>query len=192
MSPWETVLLSFGGQAVLLSVLAFLAKSLLEKLIVRDTKVFESELKAKTDAEIERLKSEMTRNIESYKIQLKKSEFLFEREYAAALKFTSIVRSIIPRPRWPDMDWDDAMQEVVDAFEQTERCLDAFLTSCGPVLNDDERTLLRSAISTATDGKFCGRSEGDSAGYQTADSLCSKITELESRLIKRVRDQSSL
>ena len=192
MSPWETVLLAFGGNAALLAILAILAKSLLEKLIVRDTKIFESELKSKTDGEIERLKSEMTRNVESYKIQLKKSEFLFEREYAAALEFESVVRSIVPRPSRPDMDCEDAMQEVIDAFERTERRLDAFLTSWGPVLNDDERTLLRSAISMATDGKFYGSAEGDPAGYQTAESLCNKVTELETRLINRVRGQSSL
>ena len=43
----------------MLTVLCWLAKSLLEKLIIRDTQQFESELKAKTDATIERLKNEL-------------------------------------------------------------------------------------------------------------------------------------
>jgi hypothetical protein len=47
MSPWESVLLALGGNATLLAVLGFLAKSFLEKMIIRDTKVFEAELKAK-------------------------------------------------------------------------------------------------------------------------------------------------
>jgi hypothetical protein len=52
MEPWQTILFAFGGHAALLAVLCWIAKSLLEKLIIRDTKQFESELKAKTDATI--------------------------------------------------------------------------------------------------------------------------------------------
>lgn len=59
METWQTILIAFGGNAALLAVLGILAKSLLEKLIVRDTRRFESELKAKSDATIEHLKSEL-------------------------------------------------------------------------------------------------------------------------------------
>lgn len=59
MDVWQTLLLAFGGNAALLAVLAFAGKSLLEKLIVRDTKRFESELQAKSNAAIEQLKNEL-------------------------------------------------------------------------------------------------------------------------------------
>ncbi len=59
METWQTILLAFGGNAALIAVLGILAKSLLEKLITRDTKRFESELKAKSDATIEHLKNEL-------------------------------------------------------------------------------------------------------------------------------------
>jgi hypothetical protein len=59
METWQTILLAFGGNAALLAVLGILAKSILEKLITRDTKQFESELKAKSDATIEHLKNEL-------------------------------------------------------------------------------------------------------------------------------------
>ena len=59
METWQTILLAFGGNAALLAVMGILAKSLLEKLITRDTKRFESELKAKSDAAIEHLKNEL-------------------------------------------------------------------------------------------------------------------------------------
>lgn len=59
MELWQTILLAFGGQAVLVTVLAVIAKSLLDKLILRDTKQFESDLKAKSDATIEHLKNEL-------------------------------------------------------------------------------------------------------------------------------------
>lgn len=59
MDVWQTILLAFGGQAALVAILAYIAKSLLDKLIVRDTKQFESDLRAKSDAAIEHLKNEL-------------------------------------------------------------------------------------------------------------------------------------
>lgn len=47
MDAWQTILLTLGGNAVAIAVLGFLAKSLLEKLIVRDTRAFETDLKNK-------------------------------------------------------------------------------------------------------------------------------------------------
>lgn len=59
METWQTILLAFGGNAALLAVLGVLGKSILDKLIVRDTKQFENDLKAKSDAAIEHLKNEL-------------------------------------------------------------------------------------------------------------------------------------
>lgn len=59
MEAWQTILLAFGGNAALLAVLGLLGKSLLDKLIARDTKRFETDLKAKSDSAIERLRSDL-------------------------------------------------------------------------------------------------------------------------------------
>lgn len=56
MEIWQTILLAFGGNAALLAVLGVLGKSVLDKFIVRDTKQFESDLKAKSDTAIEHLR----------------------------------------------------------------------------------------------------------------------------------------
>ncbi len=59
METWQTILLAFGGNAALLAVLGVIGKSLLDKLIMRDTKQFEADLKEKSDAAIEHLKNEL-------------------------------------------------------------------------------------------------------------------------------------
>ena len=71
MEAWQSLLLAFGGNAALLAVLAFVCKSFLEKLIFRDTKQFEFELKAKSDSAIEHLKNELQVKIETYKAAIK-------------------------------------------------------------------------------------------------------------------------
>jgi len=69
MEIWQTLLLAFGGNALLLAVLGILGKSLLDKLIVRDTKQFESDLKAKSDATIEHLKNELQLNTIEHQVR---------------------------------------------------------------------------------------------------------------------------
>ena len=59
MDAWQTILLAIGGNATLLAVLGVLGKSLLDKVIARDMKQFEADLKAKADSAIERLRSEL-------------------------------------------------------------------------------------------------------------------------------------
>lgn len=193
MEPWQTILLAFGGNAALLAVLGWLGKSLLDKLIVRDTKQFESDLKAKTDAEIERIKNELLRRVESYKVQLKKSEFLFQKEFEAASAFTAVRQSIHPGFIVPMMDWHDACDEIACNFGRIEKELAAFLSKHGAVLTDDERKILVSAMSDAGYGKFhIVDGEVDPDANTQAGVLYENLQLLEQKLVNRVRDQSSL
>lgn len=193
MSTWQTILLAFGGNAALLAVLGYLGKSLLEKLIVRDTKLFESDLKAKTDAEIERLKNELMHRVESYKVQLKKSEFLFQKEFEAASAFAALLQSIHPGFNHPTMGWYEACDAIAEDFEKIEIRLNDFLAKYGAVLTDNEKKILTSAISDAGYGKFdVIGGEVDTDANQKAGELYFNLQELEKQLIGRVRDQSSL
>jgi len=193
MDPWQTVLLAFGGNAALLAVLGFLAKSLIEKLIVRDTKVFESELKSKTDSEIERLKSEMSKNLESYKIQLKKSEVFFLRELEAASAFSSLFHSISPGFSNPLMDWHEVCDAIAQNFGKIEARLSDFMAKHGAMLNEEERKILVDATSDAGYGKFdVIDGEVDPDANKTANDMYEKLKTLERRLLERVRAQAAL
>lgn len=193
MSPWESVLLALGGSATLLAVLGFLAKSLLEKIILRDMKVFEAELKAKTDSEIEKFKSTLTRDVESYKVQLKKSEVFFQRELEAASTFSSLFHSILPGYSHPQMDWYEACEEMARNFGKIEFQLSGFIAGHAAVLTDEERSALVDAMSAAGYGKFdvIDGVVGPDTNVK-ADVLYTKLKELEARLIARVRAQASL
>lgn len=193
MNDWEGILVALGGNAVMLAVLGFLAKSLIEKLIVRDTKLFESELKAKTNSEIERLKNEMTRGLESYKVRLKKSEVFFLRELEAASAFSSLYHSILPSYSNPDMEWYEACDAMAQDFGRTEARLDDFMAKHGAMLDQEERNLLASAITDAGQGKFeVIDGEVSPEANNKAGEMYEKVQKLEGRLIGRVRAQASL
>lgn len=92
MEAWQTILVAFGGNAALLAVLGLLGKSLLEKLIARDTKHFESELKAKSDAAIERLKGDL--QIRSIEHQVRFSRLHEERASVIADLYGRLVETL--------------------------------------------------------------------------------------------------
>jgi len=166
---------------------------LLDKLIVRDTKVFETDLKAKTDAEIERLKNELVRNVESYKVQLKKSEVFFQRELEAASTFSSLFHSIRPGYNNPLMDWHDACDEIAHDFGRIEVRLSDFMSKHGAMLNDTERALLSDAMSDAGFGKFdIDGPDISPESNKMADEIYQKLKSLDTQLIERVRAQASL
>jgi hypothetical protein len=59
MSAWQEILIAFGGNATLLIVLGFLARSLLQTWLTKDIKKFETDLKSTADYELERLRQEL-------------------------------------------------------------------------------------------------------------------------------------
>lgn len=72
------VLASLGGGAVIIFAFSnWLGKVWANRLMERD--------RAQYEREIESLKSELLRDTESYKVKLRKSEFIFQKEFEAAL-----------------------------------------------------------------------------------------------------------
>lgn len=59
MTAWKEILISLGGNATTLIVLAFLARSLIQTWLAKDVKKFEAGLTTVANSELERLKSEL-------------------------------------------------------------------------------------------------------------------------------------
>ena len=72
MELWQTITAAILGNAAVVAVLGWLAKSFLEGVAARDSKRFESELKAKADAAIENLKNQLQLRLVEHQIKLAK------------------------------------------------------------------------------------------------------------------------
>ena len=68
------------------------------------------------DKYIEKVKQEFQQELESHKARLRKSEFLFQKEFEAASAFISLRLRLMPRYRFAEMIWDDACQEFAHSF----------------------------------------------------------------------------
>ena len=89
--------------------------------------------KAVAEVYIEKMKHEIHQEIESYKMKLKKSEFLFQKEFEATSQFISLHRRLLPK-YWPDMDWEAVCEEFAGKLPEVEQELEQFIATHGAAL----------------------------------------------------------
>jgi len=72
MDPWTTVLVTLGGQTVLLAIVAFLARSLMSSLMAKDLEAFKADLESKSNVAIERLRADLQLTAFEHQIRFSK------------------------------------------------------------------------------------------------------------------------
>ena len=180
-----TILASIGGAAaIIFGFSSWLGKVWADRLMRRETGEFSRELEA--------LKNKFLLESESYKVKLRKSEILFQKELEATSAFVALFRSIHPRHAWPDMDWHDVYDFIASDFHKIEYSLDAFLTVHGAVLGDDVVSNISTCLGIAGDGKFDVDSpEISKEANEAAKRLYEELKAVEEKLRAQVRSQAS-
>ncbi len=135
-----------GGAAIIFGFSSWLGKVWANRFMTRE--------KAEYAQELESLRSRLTQDTESYKIKLKKSEFLFQKEYEAASEFVALKRSFLPTYSHAQMDWCEAYDEIAHDFPKIETGLGNYLSKHGAVLKAEVKDLLIHAIGLAGENKF--------------------------------------
>ncbi len=131
-----SILSSIGGTTVILgSLFGFLGKRYLSKVL-----------------EAER--AQFALDLESHKNQLKYDTLFFEHLYSASNDLYKITQSVIPKRHYPEMDWEEACEEMACYFVQTEEKLDHFLQKYFTALPPAVVEKINNCISTCSEGKF--------------------------------------
>ena len=148
------------------------------------------------DRYLERAKHEIQQEIESYKTKLKKSEFLFQREFEAASQFISLHHGLLPRYRFPEMEREDACRDFACDFDRIEKKLEQYRATHGAALQQDALDPLSKAIDLVASGKFQVRRVDEmpevlDEGIDLADEAMKELEEVEKELRKVVWLQSS-
>lgn len=171
-----SVLAALGGGAIIIGGFAHWLGSLWAKRLIQSEK-------SKLDLEIE-----------SYKVKLKKSEFLFEKQYTSTSEFIVIANSILPRTReYRNMTWDEICGHIVKNFSIIEVRLSDYLVTHAAVLPSEVVDSIKICIDTAGCKKFdvhdplnINNEEIESANY-----IYDKIKEVEKILINKLHEQTS-
>ena len=168
-----TILLSLGGGGVIVLGLANWIGRIL------------------ADRYVEKLRSEIQQEIESHRARLRKSEFLFQREFEAASEFISLRRSLMPSYRFRDMEWTDACEEFASNFTKVEKELERYIALHGAALKTDILDRISNATEDAASGKFeVSRGEVTSRGIDLADKVMKELEEVENKIRDAVWSQS--
>ena len=144
------------------------------------------------DRYVEKLKHEIQQEIESYKTKLKKSEFLFQKEFEAASQFISLRRGLLPKYRVCDMDLEDAYEDFAVKLDLVEKELNRYMATHGTALKQQPLDRLAGAIAEAASGKFEVSRDGVSTqGLNTAGKVIKELEGIEKELREAVWSQSS-
>jgi len=176
-----------GGAAIIFGFSSWLGKVWANRLMTKE--------KAEYAQELESLRNRLTQDTESYKIKLKKSEFVFQKEYEATSEFIALKWSFLPTYSHPDMDWYEACDEIAHNFEKIEKSLTAFISKHGAILKQDVRDHIGNAICLAGEHKFqITNLEVPRSANSAADKIFNEGGELEESeklLLNQVHSQSS-
>ncbi|NWH06036.1 hypothetical protein [Desulfobacter latus] len=141
-----TILASIGGgTAIVFGFSNWLGKVWANRLMEKE--------KNKHNRELEFLKNTFLKETENYKIRLKKSELLFEKQYEAASELVALHRSFIPQI-FPHMDWGDVVDHYAFSSKKIEEKLEKYLSRNGAVLGEEIEEKISECISVAGWTKF--------------------------------------
>ena len=129
METWKTILLAIIGNATVITVLGFLGKSILDRLIARDIKRFENDLKAKSDAASDRLRYEL--QLQTIEHQVRFSRLHEKRASVIAELYGYLVEALLEAENFlhPIQDpvegkkerYDQAMNKLVELYRYFEK-----------------------------------------------------------------------
>lgn len=192
-----SILASIGGGTVI--VFAFSnwlgkiwANRLMEKEKAEHSKDMERE-RALHTRELELLRNSFLKETESYKIKLKKSEFLFEKQFDAASELVALYRSFMPEVSFPHMDGEDFLEHYVFSSKEIEKKLESYLARHGAVLGEDVEGKISKCINIAAWNKFeiSKDYEVSSKGKYEAEKIYNILNEAKELMLSKVNTQIS-
>lgn len=174
-----------GGATIVFGFSSWLGRVWANQLMARDT--------AKYAEELALLRNRLTQDTETYKMKLKKSELIFQREFEAASEFVAMLGGFLPLHSRSEMDWDDACDEIAQNFKRIELTLGKFLAKHGAVLPSEVRDAVCCGMGIAGEHKLNSDSpDVPLIANQAADELYKKLQQAEQCLLQRVHSQSSI
>jgi len=181
-----TILASIGGgTAIVFGFSSWLGKVWANRLMEKE--------KNEHSRELESLKNTFLRETESYKIKLKKSELIFEKQFEAASELVALHRSFMPQINFPHMDWEDVVDHYAFSSQKIEKELEKYLSRHGAVLGEAVEEKISECIGVAGWNKFEINKEYEvtSKGKDEGEKIYKLLNEAKKLMIQEVMTQTS-
>ena len=179
---WYSLGLLGGGSVVIADASTFVSQHFANRSLEKQ--------KAEIAQQLERLRAEFSKELETHKHAIRRQELVFERDVAAAQAGVRLNEAIQPRFH-PDMDWDEACCGLAWNFSTVEKALKEFRFYNAYLLSSDHRALLLSLEWKAAEGS-CALPENEEATPSkevrlVAGEIMEKVKSLTDELISKVR-----
>ena len=155
------------------------AKNLATKEDIEEITKKVENIKKDNQIELSKIKGSIDIKIELEKLKSKNTELYFQKQLEATKELYKLRSKILPDYRMPEMDWDDACQDIAHNFKEIEENIENYTIEYFSVLSKDIISKLDSAKNSASEGKFEYPSD---LSHQLADSLWKRIDEANSDL----------
>lgn len=175
-----------GGAVVVFALSGWLGKLWAERLM--RVAVHEHE------KDLERIRDEYRSDLEKLRIRLKKSEFLFEKEFAATSALVEYHEELIPLSDRPDMHMDDVYESIACQLGSVDVWIKQFVSKHGAVLPEDVAKNLMMAARSAGENKFRigeGSESIDQQAFDSGEYVYHCVRDARDSMRKRVWEQSS-
>lgn len=185
-----------GGALVVLGFSNWLGKVWASRLMIEETAKYQrelEELKNINTRELESLKDSMLHGVESYKVKLKKSEMIFEKEYLAASDFVALIRKILPEHRHflDEEDWLEGLDKLKERSLEIELEVSIFIKNHGAILSEEVQIALDGSIKKVIELKYAQDYLSDTFAGSDIHQVYNNLKNVEQELIAQFRTQSS-
>lgn len=180
-----------GSAVVSTTVVSSIATVVSGWLIKTGAERFMERVKSDYAQQLEVLRNQLTLDVESFKMKLMKSEFIFKKKYEALTALFTMNRNLQPGIMNPDMEWNDACDEIAREFPDIESRIESYLKEHGAVVDKNIRDLLFKAIILAGQNKFDVQGSYDvpRSANQAANDLWNLLHEAEVLLELDLKNQ---
>jgi len=151
------------------------AKNLATKEDIEEITQKVENIKKENQIELSKLQGNIDIKIELERLKAKNTEIYFQKQLEAMKELYKLRSEILPNYRMPDMDWDDACQDIALDFKEIEEKIENFTIEYFSVLYQDIISKLDIAKNCAAEGKF--EEPTDFKSHQLADTLWKNVDE---------------
>lgn len=170
-----------SGGAIIVAFSSWLGKVWANRLMEKE--------KAAHSKDLESLRNRLIQDTESYKIKLKKSEFIFQKEFEAASKLSELIQSILPEHYMPNMHWGDVSQDIAMRFGDIEKSLRNYLGTHGAILPSNVKRDIELCIYKAGSGKHFTAPDVPHETSKSAEEIYRDLAKAEATMIEKVKGQ---
>ncbi|RWX52686.1 hypothetical protein EDI28_26090 [Photobacterium chitinilyticum] len=182
------ILASLGGAcAIIYKGSSFFGKLWADKLLEK--------VKSENAKELEKTKNELLSGTESYKVRLKKSEFIFEKQFEAGSHFSGLVAHLTPTPKTLLEAYDSYTDELALTGERCDdiiKSLEHFLCQYSAIVDEDTREKISVVIEDAVSARYKFRNNPHKLSNNEVNFINVKLREIEKLLISKFTAQISI